>query len=456
MRKIIAVILLCFMAFNIAGTAHAQDKEKSKSRKELKKEKHEKKIAARRTKADEKARHKEEKKKEKRDRKKQKREQRKLKKKNGEPVAGTETQKKSPRYPASRMKPRYRIDVLAMIYLDDVKNYKIPDKALPGIAFYEGVNIAADSLKKAGFKIDIYVHDVASANESVETLLQKNMLDSSDLVIGAVQARDVPMLAEFARKKQINFISALSPSDGGIKDNQYFTLLQPSLSTHCDWITGDVARKFPGMKVDVLYRTSSAADSNAYRHVMEAGNAANYKPLLCNTLPRRSDLMTLFDTARPNVLIVPVLDFSYADSLLTRISHDFPGTHFEVYGMPSWNTISNLRREEAFPNMSISVTMPFNIDASGPVAQYVSGIYKRDYGGKASEFVYRGYEATFWYANLLRQYGTIFNEKYGDNTKAPFTKFQVAPHWDKDGQMLFNENTLIFVARYEGGAYKTE
>jgi len=458
-RRLLPAILIFLMAISVAGIGYAQSSVKKKSKKELHNEKHEKKVARRQTKALEKAKRKELKKKEKQEHKKQKREQKRSRKKGGgKVIAGEATMlKQQVVLPHSQMKPRYRIDVLAHMYLDEVKNYKIPDKALPGIAFYEGVTIAADSLKKAGFKIDIYVHDVASAAESVDMLVRKNMLDSSDLIIGAVQSHDIPVLAEYAKNKKVNFISALSPADAGVRDNPFFTLLQPSLKSHCEWIVADVAKKFPGMKVGLLYRTSFAADSIAYKYLIgSAGDGTRFNQVLCNTLPRRKNLIGIFDTSKPNVIIVPVLDFSYADSLLNRVSHDFPETHFEVYGMPSWNSISNLRKEEAFPNLSINVTVPFNIDLSVPVVDYVNRVYKKDYAGRPTEYVYRGYEAMYWYANLLKQYGNIFNEKYSDNASAPFTKFEVKPQWDKNGQLLFNENTHIFVTKYEGGTYKTE
>lgn len=154
------------------------------------------------------------------------------------------------KYPPSVMKNRYRVDVLAAMYLDELVKKgavtdKIPDKALPGIAFYEGLTIAADSLKKAGYNIDIYVHDVASTKEAPDSLIKSGALDSADLIIGAVQSHDVPVLAAYAKDHKVNFVSALSPSDGGVKSNKYFTLIQPSLKTHCNWILSDIAQKFP-------------------------------------------------------------------------------------------------------------------------------------------------------------------------------------------------------------------
>ena len=61
----------------------------------------------------------------------------------------------------------------------------------------------------------------------------------------------------------------------------------------------------------------------------------------------------------------------------------------------------------------------------------------------------------FWYATLLRKYGTHFAEKYNDNTiAAPFTQFDIKPVTDKKGHILYYENRHIFMSTYEGGGNK--
>jgi hypothetical protein len=87
---------------------------------------------------------------------------------------------------------------------------------------------------------------------------------------------------------------------------------------------------------------------------------------------------------------------------------------------------------------------------------YVMNTCKNNYGSKANEDVYRGFEIMFWYAYLLKQYGTMFNSSYFDNSASPFTKFEIKQRRDADGHILFNENTHIFISRYEGGYSKTE
>ncbi|MFI5196090.1 MAG: hypothetical protein ACHQD8_03300 [Chitinophagales bacterium] len=482
-RKLVFVLMLIILATSIAEPADAQFWKKKAERMHrqhgqntgrnntLGDNKPLSRREVRNLRKEQKKKEKQERKKLKRDRKKLKRDCRKQKHINtakvemesaNAPVVSVK--KAEDGYPLTKMKDRYRVDILAPMYLDELVNgesvtfkNKIPEKAEPGLAFYEGILIAADSLKNAGFNIDIYMHDIVSATETPEKLIAQKKLDSADLVIGAVQPHDIQILAAYAKKKQVNFISAASSGDGGVKNNAYFTLMQPSLKSHCEWIAGNVAIKFPGMNIALLYRTSVQADENAYKY-MTGDNIyhVHYRELLCNSLPGKERLDELFDTTKPNIVIVSILDPGYADSLLTILSRDFPSTHFEVYGMPSWNSINDLRKEDMFPNLSVNVTTPFHVGLSSAVAKYVTRTYKKDYNGKVPEMVYRGYETMFWYANLLKRYGTIFNVKYEDNTTAPFTSFEIKPRLDKNGNILYYENKHVFLSKYEGGIYKTE
>lgn len=441
-----------------------------KERKELKKkEKHERKEREKKEK-----REKEQKeKKEKKEKKEQAAKEKKVKSKKGgkknRKSAATAT--KEPvmvirkwadiEYAPSQRKTHFRIDVLAPLFLDElVKNgyavKDIPEKAVAGLNFYKGVQIAADSLKKANFDIDIFVHDVSSLLESTDMLVRKNMLDSSDLILGAVQAKDVPVLAAYAKAKQVNFISALSPADGGIKDNQYFTLLQPSLKSHCEWIAADLEKRYAGRKALMLYRTYLPADLNAYKYFTDdTANRKLFNPLLCNSLPKKENIAVMIDTSRVNTIVVSVLDNVYADSILRIFKRDFPNVRFEVYGMPSWATMANIGKPGMYPNLSINVTQPFNFDPANPSVQYIDKVFKKEYGGRPQEMVYRGYETMFWYANMLMRHGTIFNKQYNDNEIAPFTRFEIAPQWDAAGNVLYMENKHIFVHKYESAGFNT-
>jgi hypothetical protein len=361
-------------------------------------------------------------------------------------------------YPQSKRKSHYRIDFLAPLYLDElVRNgypvKDIPEKALAGLNFYKGVQIAADSLKKAGFDIDIYVHDVASLLESSEMLVRKNAMDSTDLIIGAVDSKDVATLANYAKNRKVNFVSAISSFDAAARENPFFTILEPSMALQCKAIAGNWSARHTRKKALVLYRTFPIYNDNAYKCLAEAAIAqkADYAAVACNTMPVKEALDPYIDSAGENVLAIPVTDLRYSDSLLRTVRRYYPAATFVVYGLPAWAAMAGLQKADAYPKMNILLPATFVFNDKFPAARYIGQVYRREYGGKPQDGVYRGYETLYWYANLLKRYGTIFNKQYADNETAPFTSFEVKPHWDAAGNASYHENQHIYFRSYRNG-----
>jgi hypothetical protein len=367
-------------------------------------------------------------------------------------------------YPESKRKKRYRVSVIAPLYLDELVRgeavtfkEKVPEKAAPGLAFYQGVKLAADSLKSLGMKLDINIFDAGSFSESPEMLINNRRLDSTDLIIGAVEQHDIPVLAGYAKKKKINFVSAMSNYDGWVKDNQYFTMLQPTVKSHCEFIIDDLSRKYAGSNVTLLYRTSSLADDNAALYILnDLYSDVTFRKLLCNNVPGRELLASVLDTTKPNIVVVSILDPVFADSLLVALSAGFPGTHIEVYGMPGWNAMHKLKNTDVYKNLTVNVSYPFNFDsANTDVRRSVAGKFAKEFGGAPTEMMWRGFETMLWYGLLLKNHGTIFNNDYTDLSGAPFTRFRIKPRWDRNGYLLYFENKNIYMSTYQGGVYRT-
>ncbi len=368
-------------------------------------------------------------------------------------------------WPVSRKKKKYRIDVLLPLYLDELVRGeavtfrdKVPDKASPGLAFYQGLKMAADSLERAGARLDVHIHDAGSFRESPDMLITGRKLDSTDLIIGVVEQHDIPVLAGYARKKRINFVSALTNYDGWVKDNQYFTMLQPSVKSHCEYMIDELSKRYADKEVALLYRSNSLADDNAALYMMnDLYSEVVFKRLQCNTMPSKEVLASVLDTSKPNAIAVSILDPDYADSLLALLHSYFPNIHLDVYGMPTWNSIATLRKPGSYRNITVHVTYPFNYNkADSTVLQRVKQQYAKEFGGTPGEMVFRGYEAMMWYGTLLRKYGTIFNADYADLSGAPFTRYRIKPRWDRNGSLLYLENKNIYLSTYQGGIYRTE
>src|SRR4026207_2378309 len=88
--------------------------------------------------------------------------------------------------------PKHRIAIFAPLYLDsafnDTAGYRyakniFPKFINPGLEFYEGAQLALDSLAKEYAPLEVFIYDTRSAKESILEQLNKPEMDSVELII---------------------------------------------------------------------------------------------------------------------------------------------------------------------------------------------------------------------------------------------------------------------------------
>lgn len=365
----------------------------------------------------------------------------------------TTKNQKLPDYPASKIKLRYRIDILIPLYLDELVEEDqpvfdhLPDKATNGYQFYEGILLAKDSLNKLGYNLDIYIHDITQEGESIERLLLLKTLVNADVIIGFLASNQLGKMAAFAKKYKINFISALSPSVTDVQDNPFFTIIQPTLHRHCIRLRNKAMEQFPERPIAMITNPSNAIDSGAL--VYCSGNKQKRWPRFSwDDLEDSTALLSVIDTGITPMLL-PIVDPMLADTIIQQLVDWFPQNRFHFYGMPSWKGARFLKDKN--PNLSYTITSAFYFDNNITMPQILVRSYKKTTDARPTELVYRGYETVYWYAYLLQRYGTVFNTHLNDLSGAAFTKFDLQPQWTRDNDFLYLENEHVYYLDYMNG-----
>ncbi len=360
-------------------------------------------------------------------------------------------------FPKAVKKDRYNIAILTPLYLDSVDLAKnlahIPKFMMPGIDFYQGAIIAADTLKKAGYKLDIYIYDSKSNFFNVNNLIESDKLDSMDLIIGNASVSDLKLLADFAKKKLINFVSAVSPSDAGQEFNPYFTILQPRLASHIEKMHKHMNSKYPEDNVIFINRNTSA-EKNALGY---------FKNDLLNSLPSRfseieltsdelniKQVLSKLDSSYNTTIVLGVLDASVTYNMLKTLQPIAKRHRLKVYCMPTAEAIKSLTKAEEFNNMVVFYTTSYIIDKITPASMYITREYKRKMGTPPSDVVYKGFESLYFFSNLLKKYGTPFNEHLGESAFTFITPYKIVPVKDKSNIKFF-ENKFLYIVRHEDG-----
>src|SRR5215218_4838232 len=163
---------------------------------------------------------------------------------------------------------RHKIAIFAPIYLDSVfdasQAYRFgntfPRFSNPGLEFYQGAQVALDSLKRTGALLDVYVYDSRSLRNPLPQAINNAEIRDAEMLIAQGSQADVRLLADVAQQRKIPFISASLPNDAGVSNNPYMVILNATLRTHCEGIYRYLQRYHPTEKIIVFQKTGVQED----------------------------------------------------------------------------------------------------------------------------------------------------------------------------------------------------
>ena len=176
-----------------------------------------------------------------------------------------------------------RIAVFTPLYLDSAfdaaGNYRyaktFPKFFNPGLEFWEGAQLAIDSLRKEGLNAEIFVYDTRAAHKSLAQLIQSPEVRSANLLIGHVTINEAATLAHLAAQMNVPFINANLPNEAGVTNNPNYVMLNSSLMTHCAGIYKFLQRNYSVSNIIVFRKKGPQEDRlKSYFTEVEKNTAA--------------------------------------------------------------------------------------------------------------------------------------------------------------------------------------
>ncbi len=365
-------------------------------------------------------------------------------------------------------KPVYEVALFLPLNIDEVMSdsgfaignrQPLPAATLSGLEFYEGALMALDSLRKKNIQIRLHVYDSKSEREPLTSLLDSKKLDSTDLIIGDVKGDAFREIGAYAKKQQINFVSATYPNDGGISNNPFLIIVNSTLRVHCFAIQSFAQQKFSNKKITVIYYNNPQGKQNL-QYLQEAykeSKNSQKTPLHSfewNNNTSADDLVSKLSPDKTNVIILTTL---YPDVSLNIISQLAPLADqykINVVGMPTLEGLSELR-ENKYKGITLyygSVFQYINMDRY-PAMKRMMWRYFDQYHARPGNYALNAFETVFYFGNLLNKEGRYFNEDLNDPVGRIMTSFNFQPvyHSDPSNPPDYFENNRIYFIRERDG-----
>lgn len=362
---------------------------------------------------------------------------------------------------------RHKIAIFAPLYLDSAfdgaNEYKYTKNVFPkfinsGLEFYEGVQLALDSLNNEGARLEVFVYDTRSATETLEQQLAKPELADVSLIIAHCTNNEVRLLSETALQKKIPVINTTVPNDAGTIGNPYFILLNPTLKTQCEGIYKYV-QKYYAINPVIVFRRKGTADDHIKAIFDEYSKTTLSVPLKLKYVDLNDNftaaqLKTYLDSTRTTLCIAGSLDMNFGKKLASQFASIIKDYPVVVMGMPTWDGIKEFTKPE-YKGLEIIYSTPFHNAKTDKVSQSISNDFNNTMYARPSDMVFRGYEVTWKFAKLLLKYGKDLSSNLGNKQENVFTDFDIQPVLNKKTMVLdYFENKKLYFLKWQDGIIK--
>jgi ABC-type branched-subunit amino acid transport system substrate-binding protein len=329
----------------------------------------------------------------------------------------------------------YHIAIFSPLYLDSAFNGSIykygkgfPKFVQPGLDFVQGAQIALDSLPLPKGTIQANFYDTKAKMENIGWLVANHKLDSVDLIIGSVKDADLTKLAAFAKQKNIPFVSATSPNDGGVTANPFYIMVNATLRAHCESIFSSILQDTSAKKIYLCRKKGSQEDKIA--DYFKSINDADGKPLLnIETINFEEDYTILknrLDSNVKSIIIGGSLNEDFGVGLVNaafEIRETYP---LEIIGMPNWDAFEDLRKSK-LKDFGIKYTASYYNAKADMYSKKLQSVYSKKYKGSATDMSYKGFEAVYIFSRILAKYPDDFMSHLNEPQFKVFTEYNFKP-----------------------------
>lgn len=361
---------------------------------------------------------------------------------------------------------KHKIAIFSPLYLDsafdDLNNYRyekqFPRFINPGLEFYEGVQLALDSLAREGTQLEVFIYDTRSEKESLAQQLSR--LDSSvELILAYTNPQESWNIANVAKSKKVPYINVNLPNDAGITDNPYFVMLNSTLQTHIDRLYKYLQKNY-ALSPIIMFRKKGQTEDILKSLFDSAGKSTLSVPLKIKYIDLAdsftvNQLAARLDSNVHTVCIAGSLDENFGRRLslqLASIDKSYPLT---LVGMPTFDNLTKDFTTPQYKGLEIVYSTPFYNSRMDKVSQAITDYFNTKMYARPSDMVMRGYEATWRFSKLLLQYGKDIASNLSRKEFNIFRELDIQPVINKQTTALdYFENKKLFFVKWQDGIIK--
>ncbi len=327
------------------------------------------------------------------------------------------------------------------------------------LEMYEGILLAADTLRSQGLDINLHVFDIKNDTIEITRLIQSGKLDRMDLIIGPVHSRNLSIVAGYASGLGIPVVSPVQLFNNSVLVNNPLLFIANS---SLEVAQNSIAKKAGDYYNDnIILVHSDTSNTNievaAFKNrIMAELNARtmtgviNLKEMVFSSRTETGNepvhLSQYLSDKTGNVVIIASEDAPVMSEVIQEAHNLSRKFNMTVFGYPGMRLLKNIDPRFFF-ELGLMVYSPYWIDYTSPdVRQFCSDFLEKFHTQPTEmSYAWEGYDIAYYFLSGLSIHGREFLlHPEIHNPDLLYTEFDFRRNSIENGF----ENQKLFLIRY--------
>lgn len=334
-------------------------------------------------------------------------------------------------------------------------------RSLGFVEMYEGILLAADTLRTLGINIQIHAFDIKNDTIELSRLLRSGKLDKMDLIIGPVHSQNLAMVASFADTLGIPVVSPVQLSNNStLASNPMVFMATSTVEVAQNAIASKVA-EYRNSNIVLIHSDSGSEYQDTTgkfrnRIISELSSQMPLEEIRLKDMVFYSRsvfgndsinrLAHALSEQSVNVIIIASEDPPVMSESLTNIHALARKYDLYVFGYPGMRHLDNLDHKICF-DLGLMVYSPYWIDYSRRNVKAFNSDFRAKFLTDPPEdsYAWQGYDILYYFISGLAMNGKEFLiHPEIHNPELLHTEFDFRRNSINDGF----ENKKLFLIRY--------
>jgi LysM repeat protein/ABC-type branched-subunit amino acid transport system substrate-binding protein len=324
-----------------------------------------------------------------------------------------------------------RIEIDSSRQVKGIKTYKeikqadnwIYPESLDFLELYQGILLAADTLRSMGLNINVHTYDIKSDTIEIKRLIKSGKLSDMDLIIGPVYSHNLSIVSQYARELGIPVVSPVPlMNNSALINNPTLFMASSSLEIAQKALAKKIS-KYYDHNIVFIHADSLGVDEDVKRFKNLIFTELSYKLpyeeikfkefLFYSRSMFNNDSINRLSHAlseqSKNIVIIASEEAPVISEVIDVVSGLARRFDVKVFGYPVIRELERLDQKELF-DMEIMVYSPYWIDYSKENVKQFNSDFRQKFHTQPLEksYAWQGYDITYYFLSGLAMNGKNF------------------------------------------------